>query len=262
MASATAPSGAQRRGLNILEDATGGVSALRESTPHSSSPVTTEEAAALFPLEERGWRKLTAKACPNGVGHVDCVNGFVDGTNESQSCQDACGGLNNTECCGGSTDACQGFTGRVCRDGSCLGSGACFAANVALVSKSCTNTFSCYGVVRENPDLPIANMIDSCIGSRSCYAIAQQDGSVKGDISDSCVGDYACAYLAHIGDVNGDISDSCNGDNACQYIAANSTETSISQGLDFCCNTEGICLYASETSLPDNCFPSSPTTVS
>ncbi|EJK63307.1 hypothetical protein THAOC_16040, partial [Thalassiosira oceanica] len=49
------------------------------------------------------------------VGFVDCVDGFVS-DDEGVTCEDACGG----NCCDGNR-ACDFFTGRVAKDGSCDG---------------------------------------------------------------------------------------------------------------------------------------------
>ena len=56
--------------------------------------------------------------CTEGI--VECVGGMVK-DNPTKSCVDECAGA----CCGnnsqGEPNACKGFTGSVCRDGSCMG---------------------------------------------------------------------------------------------------------------------------------------------
>ena len=66
----------------------------------------------------------------------ECVGGIVSG--DTKTCHDECAG----GCCtfddGGSLfDACDGFTGKVCRDGSCNGEQACDGATIKSVVNSC-----------------------------------------------------------------------------------------------------------------------------
>ena len=54
------------------------------------------------------------------------------------TCADACGGL----CCE-DTNACMGFTGKVCKDGSCSGQYSCINANIGFLKDGCKGEFSC-----------------------------------------------------------------------------------------------------------------------
>ena len=138
----------------------------REPSP---SPVSVLEEKLDVPHE----RNLDAivdfdALCPQG--YVDCVDGYVAGTSESELCSDRCGGL----CCTGG-NACYGFTGMVCMDGSCSGySGSCYAANIGHVVKSCGGfKKSCNGA-------NIGYAINSCWQDFSCY------GATLGTVLDSC----------------------------------------------------------------------------
>ena len=58
----------------------------------------------------------TAKA----VDLVDCVSGLVRETSSGQTCEEACN--DGADCCGpAGANACFGFTGKVAKDGSCMG---------------------------------------------------------------------------------------------------------------------------------------------
>ena len=120
---------------------------------------------------------------------VDCVDGVLK-SDTSQSCVDECDG----DCCVGTTgflDACDGFTGRVCKDGySCNGKEACKDANIDLVVGGCRGDEAC-----EFADIK-RGVIRGCIGEDGCKSVGGADGYV-GRIKDGCVGDEACAYLAN-----------------------------------------------------------------
>ena len=87
------------------------------------------------------------------VGYwVDCDNGFVAGTeqtNRANKCKYACGvssfSSDGGECCNANSgDACEGFTGKVCKDmdeltefpGSCSGTSACKVSRSRSRSRS------------------------------------------------------------------------------------------------------------------------------
>ncbi len=73
-------------------------------------------------------------------GYVDCVNGNDSVT--GSSCAAACG----VSCCGGN-QACDQFTGKVCKDGSCTGNMACYMANLSFVVNRCIGVDACYSFV-------------------------------------------------------------------------------------------------------------------
>ena len=65
--------------------------------------------------------------CTEGI--VECVAGMVKDSNPIKSCFDECA----HKCCSttdesGGANTCSGFTGSVCRDGSCIGTLACHNA--------------------------------------------------------------------------------------------------------------------------------------
>ena len=67
-------------------------------------------------------RILNTGTCPGGGSAIHCVNGTEVGG--SQSCKAACDANGAESCCVDpltGNDACVGFTGSVCPDGSCLG---------------------------------------------------------------------------------------------------------------------------------------------
>ena len=110
-----------------------------EASANARFPQDELEVVAAAPLPIA--RVLNAGAtCPGEEDVVHCDNGFevyVNGTLTGQTCLDACGGANNTNCCAGGSgsrfisgtgyvpgvypDACENFTGSVCSDGSCMG---------------------------------------------------------------------------------------------------------------------------------------------
>ena len=149
--------------------------------------------------------RFLASTCPSG-NFVDCDNGKVRG-NSTATCSAKCG----TKCCVGSY-ACDYFTGKVCKDGSCSGENACKHANIALgvVTKSCTGKKACYSTGYNGT---VGSIVDSCSGEYSCASIAEYEGMVR-NISNSCNGTKACYAAGYIGTV-GSISSSCKGENAC-----------------------------------------------
>jgi len=95
-------------------------------------------------------------ACAGGL--VDCVAGYVRGSNPPVKCSDA--SACNGACCGtaGST-ACDDFTGMVCKDSiSCIGgSNTCKYANVTRVVGGCN------GVDGENaPVSSLCLLVSNC----------------------------------------------------------------------------------------------------
>ena len=129
------------------------------------------------------------------------------------TCAEACDG----ECCVGTTgspDACEGFTGRVCKDNySCNGESACTDADIDLVVGGCRGDYACY----------IANItkgvIRGCIGLGSCFQAGYGEGYV-GQIKDGCVGEVACEFLGINGNV-GHVDNACVGQYACYSVGEN-----------------------------------------
>lgn len=213
-------------------------------------------------------------------GFVDCFNGrsvyyysrtrtwYYDGY---VTCKEACGGA----CCNSNYDpssptfqACDRFTGRVCKDGSCSGEYACYLAKIQLVANSCIGSGACcekYGYEGQ----VTGSIINSCRGIGACQTIASrfQDGGEVRNVIDSCVGDIACVGLGMFGSVQGNIKNSCNGYGACFALGFNGTirgnvENSCNNGTYTCafmanggsggeadvvlnsCNAEGACRFA------------------
>ncbi|EJK67374.1 hypothetical protein THAOC_11602 [Thalassiosira oceanica] len=103
------------------------------------------------------------------VGFVDCDGGLVEGV----TCEEACGG----DCCVGS-GACDYFTGRVAKDGSCDGDHACIKAEIGEVSgQSCVGGSSCKDVLAQS----ITD--SSCIGEIACLG-SEIDDVISGKSCD------------------------------------------------------------------------------
>lgn len=143
-----------------------------------------------------------AAGCPVENGMVTCVNGYVevDGQVTDTTCDVACG----EKCCVGEYtnedgeiyNACDGFSGKICLDGtSCIGSNACRFANIESVVYSCHGYEACYWVAGEG-SLPVKKVHNSCLGNETCSGAADYGGSIS-KIVDSCVGSYACFYAAN-----------------------------------------------------------------
>ena len=140
---------------------------------------------------------------------VDCVGGNVGG----ETCEDACMG----ECCVGIL-ACDGFTGRVCKDGnSCMGQYACKDAEIGLVVGGCRGDPSFGGIfgggVCEYASIK-KGVIRGCIGYGTCTG-AGSDGGYVGRIKDGCVGGSACRYMGYYYGYVGFVDNSCVGDESC-----------------------------------------------
>eukprot|EP01083_Nonionella_stella_P257203 880592_1 len=89
---------------------------------------------------------------------VQCRNGTAPG---GASCEDACNG----ECCV-EDNACTEFTGIICKDSvSCVGTRACFRANIQVVSKGCNGDRACMG----QDTGPIGLVHQSCLGDNACF---------------------------------------------------------------------------------------------
>lgn len=162
---------------------------------------------------------------------VHCENGLLAGS--STSCYDACGG-NGGDCCQG-LNACDGFTGHVCKDGSCNGDSACEDASILLVVNSCKGLRACDKA--GNDGGLISSIVDSCSGLRACQMVAENGGRV-GDIIGSCsdpppntypYNGFACHYLGRNGGKVGDVKDSCFGTYSCPDVGHRGTVGDITE---------------------------------
>lgn len=142
---------------------------------------------------------------------VVCVDGYL-ATQLSTSCSTECG----SACCVG-TDACFGFTGKVCKDSnSCMGDKSCKGAAIPSVVFSCSGENACYFAGYNGGS--IGKIVDSCIGIKACEDLGRYYGKV-GNILNSCLGNNACYHTASEGGLIGSITDSCNeGDEVCYSL--------------------------------------------
>lgn len=202
------------------------------NTTNTSSAKDIEPSSSTFAADVIMSSKPSDLAKMCGVdGHVDCDHGLVrdgDGT----TCEVACDG----KCCGG-PDACDDFTGIVCKDGSCSStSGACQSANIPLVMNSCKDG---YQVCLEAGNLgTVGSIVNSCVGEAACMFLGRSgevgsvtdscigksacdtagyDGGYVGDIFGSCNFGYSCTQLGSVGEV-GNVMNSCNGQTACHSV--------------------------------------------
>ena len=145
---------------------------------------------------------------------VDCDSGIL-ASNSSVTCADACEG----ECCVGTTgspDACEGFTGRVCKDNySCNGEYACTDADIDLVVGGCSNAYACQGADIKK------GVLRGCIDTFSCYKTGGYrdgfgPGGYVGFIKDGCVGNLACRYLGGLEGYVGFVDNGCVGEDSCE----------------------------------------------
>jgi hypothetical protein len=155
--------------------------------------------------------------CRNGLdirdptGGTSCFDSCVDNTGAQVCCA-------YNDVAGDYFNACEGFTGKVCKDGfSCNGYRACYGANIPSVVKSCIGDFACYkaGAVGGS----IGNVNDSCEGASACRRLAYHNGKV-GNVLNSCIGEDACEDAAHDGGLIGSITDSCKAEGATEVIGA------------------------------------------
>lgn len=161
-----------------------------------------------------------------------------NGVRTSTSCHLACDGL----CCQGS-NACLRFTGKVCKDGSCNGFGACEGANIPQVINSCRawpdsggdpgtqdGERACKLTGGAGVD-PVGNFTDSCWGKASCENVGY-NGQV-GNVVNSCHGAGAatsagesnvCKNVGAEGGAAGNIISSCHGRSSCSSMARRNYE--------------------------------------
>ena len=197
-----------------------------------------------------------AAECPVDVGYVQCFNGYEvydNGDYTGDTCAEACGG----ECCVGdftnpdtgvTTNACDGFSGRVCKDGnSCIGEQACFRAYIRSVISGCKGDGACFYASYDSPTY-IEKVHSSCNGFRACDGAADYGGFID-YIVDSCQGDYACTYLANEYGSVSKVRYSCIEDNSC--FAAALFGGTINE-IVFSCDGEYSCAYAAFGRYYDN----------
>lgn len=168
------------------------------------------------------------------AGYIDCHYGAVRDDISGTSCFTACGG----NCCVGNY-ACDGFSGRVCKDGSCSSHNACAAATIPLVVNSCKGERACMHAGGEGG--VVLSIVNSCNGLDSCQSLAWFNGEV-GDVQDSCNGKESCHLAAGFGGLIGSVKKSCNAEyQACKQMGFSAGKVG---DLDDSCNAEGACLLA------------------
>ena len=170
---------------------------------------------------------------------VTCAGGTVDGGTDT--CAAACGG----ECCVG-TAACEGFTGVVCKDGSCAGSQACKLSAIGLVKDGCKGADACWYVAGNGGSLGVVD--NACHGERACYRTADYTESTTGGsigrIQNSCLATKACYFAAVSGGSIGTILDSCNAERACESAAMGKGQGGGTiDTLSSSCNATLACYY-------------------
>ncbi len=133
------------------------------------------------------------------------------------------------DCCVGYY-ACQRFTGKVCKDGSCTGSMACRFATIPFVVNSCKGGYygACY---KAGSGGSVGNIVNSCHGRSACEQVGYK--GVAGNIQDSCKGERSCFDAGAKGGSIGGITASCDHLQACSYIGYGSP---LSLDLTSCCN--------------------------
>jgi hypothetical protein len=191
----------------------------------SRKTVVQEEDVSIFmPSSSAGQQ---SSVCTSG--YIDCDNGKVRGTD--QSCKDACNG----DCCVGGEwfsgspyyHACEFFTGKVCKDGSCNGSEACgYQSTPLIVVNSCKGHRSCHST-----NFPVA--MNSCKGVRACQSVNSTE-----NITNSCNGEFACIFLGYNGGEVGYVSDSCNGKMSCWVLGGNYGKVG---NIKNSCNSDEAC---------------------
>ncbi|EJK52627.1 hypothetical protein THAOC_28079 [Thalassiosira oceanica] len=167
------------------------------------------------------------------VGFVDCFDGFVRDDFGGVTCEEACDG----NCCVG-IQACNYFTGRVAKDGSCdacRGLGNFFGERLNVSDGSCVGFLACLYAGSDGVLGP--SISASCIGVNSCL-LAGFFGSV-GDLVGSCDGDSACEDMGYYGSV-GNVMNGCNGDGTCENVAVGGDQ-SVSAIVDCCNAPDGFC---------------------
>lgn len=171
-------------------------------------------------------RNLGGGLCTQG--YVDCFYGNL-ATDPSKSCQydaDGCYVSHGVYSCCDGDNACFGFTGKICKDGSCNGVNSCRKASIPIVVNSCYGLGSCDKVGYWAPGVTgkVGNFINSCTAYRSCYHVAYGEGGEVGTLTKSCIQEQACEYMGagQFGPVTSDLNDCCVSPMACSgYSEAN-----------------------------------------
>mmetsp|Transcript_32021 Transcript_32021/g.58675 ORF Transcript_32021/g.58675 Transcript_32021/m.58675 type:complete len:468 (+) Transcript_32021:276-1679(+) len=180
---------------------------------------------------------ITSSVCNKGF--VDCRDGFevIDGETTTRTCHDACGGSGGSCCSDGKgLDACDHFSGLVCKDGSCNASNGgkvCKDASIERVINSCIGGEAC---MNAGSNGFVGYVVDSCQGDMAC-SNAGSDGGKIGIIRNSCThGNEICHSTGRDGGFIGMIDDSCKfGDRNCLGLAE---EGSIGYIIRSCSGTE------------------------
>lgn len=226
-----------------------------KSNPVVANAATNDDADSgiLFPdpamgREDRRYPGNSRALAPSqqcaAAGYVDCVNGFLR-NDSSISCAAACQG----NCCSGAK-SCHGFTGKICKDGSCQGILACVNANIPFVMNSCKLSNACSNAGRDGT---VESIVNSCSGTMACYQLGYNEG-VVGYVQDSCNGYFACdSGGSGDGGSVGNIVTSCNAYKACYHAGKGPTGGISSNMLNDCCNACSECTYSSQHSLPAQC---------
>ncbi len=185
--------------------AAGGATSSSRTTPTNSSSSSTWIAQAVY------------STCT--AGFVECEDGILV-SDDTTTCFADCDG----NCCtyydlnDNPVDACVGFTGKVCKDGSCNGFNA--SCNKKATIPSVVNSCKDYGACRFAGGYggSIKSMVDSCIGIYACHGAAYYGGTI-GNIIGSCFGEYyTCMSAVMTYGSIGDITESCMGYIACDDI--------------------------------------------
>lgn len=192
---------------NVVVVVDAGILALSSSTPRGD----------IF-----GAGRVLQELCPEG--YVDCKDGKL-ASDDTIYCSDACYNADTSsyDCCYG-VYACYGFTGKVCKDGSCNGDQSCELASIPIVVDSCKEFQSCYavGYVAEGaPANNVGNFINSCTGSKACYNVAYALGGGVGSLENSCTVEEACMDLGKgsFGPVTSNLKDCCTSNKACYQFS-------------------------------------------
>jgi hypothetical protein len=187
-------------------------------------------------------RTSVAQQCSTTM--VDCLNGLVRGS--FTTCAAACG----SDCCVGN-NACSGFTGKLCKDGSCTGAWACTFASIPSVVNSCKGNYACYNTGYYGY---VGTISTSCHGIDACCYLGTYGDA--GNVMDSCTSYQACDSVAYKGYI-GHLTSSCkNANYACKGAGSPTNGTgTIPYDLQNCCNDgDSICIEANKDTLPTDCW--------
>ena len=127
-------------------------------------------------------------------GYVDCDNGFVRGSEPPISCRESC---NLYYCWVGTSYACEYFTGKICKDGSCSAdrkewirnkhiNKPCHRSKIDFVVNSCIDNYACMYTVA-------TKLVNSCNDDlEGCLA---KDDGCKVVVGDVCQNDTTVSPL-------------------------------------------------------------------